>query len=313
MSLSRPLSWLVARAAYPGLLLASVLAADAALARGVPGLLVSSISFVAVLLAVAALEHILPFDPASNPDLQEAREDALYLALASVLQPLGKLGGRALATAVTLALSSALAAPSWPPGWSPWGKVVAALLTADLAKYWVHRLAHERPWWWRFHAEHHAPARLYSLNGIRLHPINLLWNLALDTAPALVFGLDPRSIVLVAVLRGAVAALQHANVDLRLGPLRWVFSTPDLHRWHHSAELREASANYGSTLLLWDILFGTLFLSGERRAPASLGLAGGAPQPRGLRHELLWPWCASRADRCPQVRGWKPRGRRVAA
>ena len=33
-----------------------------------------------------------------------------------------------------------------------------------------------------------------------------------------------------------VSAFQHANIDLRFGPLNYIFSSNELHRWHHSAD-----------------------------------------------------------------------------
>lgn len=313
MSLSRALSRVVARAAYPTIIIVSVTAADAALSHGASPSLVVSGGFLAVLTAIAVLERAMPFDEQANPGFRESRQDAIYLGLAALLQPIAKLGGTLVATWVTLSFAAVLGARGWAFGGPWWVKIGLALALADLAKYWVHRIAHERPAWWRFHAEHHAPERVYSLNGVRLHPVNLLWNLTLDAAPPLVFGLDARSIVLVAVLRGTVAVLQHANVDLRLAPLNWIFSTPDLHRWHHSTALAEASSNYGSTLIVWDVLFGTRRLPDARRSPVATGLADGAPHPEGIFHQLLWPWCGSKADRCPQLRGWKPRSPRRRA
>jgi sterol desaturase/sphingolipid hydroxylase (fatty acid hydroxylase superfamily) len=53
---------------------------------------------------------------------------------------------------------------------------------------------------------------------------------------------------------------QHANVQLRLGPLNWFFSMAELHRWHHSRTVEEANHNYGQTISVWDWVFGTRYL-----------------------------------------------------
>lgn len=283
--------WIVARAAYPGVVVSALLSAELLRARGLSPGLVVSLTFLATLAVVAVLERLAPRERAWNPPAREAAQDGVYLAIAAGLQPVGRLLGHALATGAALALSSdgrsrlPLAV-----------QVVVALALADLGKYWLHRLAHERAWLFWFHAEHHAPTRMYSLNGVRLHPVNLLWNLGIDAAVPLLLGLEPRAVVLVAALRGAVAVLQHANVRLVLGPLNWVFSTPDLHAFHHSTAMAEANSNYGSTLVLWDVVFGTRRLPGG--APAALGLADGAPHPPELSAQLLYPLCRDRLDRC---------------
>lgn len=278
---------LVALATYPGLIALSIFGAHRALLGGASATLVVPIAFVGALGVISCLEHWVPFD-ARRPSRREFTGDGAYLLLAAVLSPLAKLFGTFLGASVSV-LAAALTSPAESAAWA---RAIGALLVADLAKYMLHRLSHEHPGLWRFHAEHHAPTRVYALNGVRFHPVNLTWNLTLDAVPVVALGLDVHTATLLAVFRGAVAVLQHANLDLMLGPLRWVFSTPDLHRFHHSARITEANTNYGGTFILWDRLFGTFSRSTDR-APATYGLEPGTTHPEGLLHELAWPWCAS--------------------
>ena len=67
---------------------------------------------------------------------------------------------------------------------------------------------------------------------------------------------------------GYIGLLTHCNVAMRFGPLSLVFNTPELHRWHHSMDLREGNKNYGENLAIWDLLFGTWF-NAARRPPAA--------------------------------------------
>ena len=72
---------------------------------------------------------------------------------------------------------------------------------------------------------------------------------------------------------GVVLGLfQHANIDFMLGPLTWIFSVGEMHRWHHSVELAEANHNYGSNFLFWDIVFGTRYRDPRRSGPAVIGI-----------------------------------------
>lgn len=228
--------------------------------------LVGSITFLFALGLTSALERIAPHVAAWHPRPREAAGDAGYLALGVLVQR-GVNG--ALAVALTITGVSALGThPSAVPQWL---LALGAFLVADLAKYGLHRAAHELPWLWRFHATHHAPTRMYALNGIRIQPVNLAWNITPDLLTALAFGVDPAHAAFIAAVRSAVAVLQHANVALASGPLDHLLSTPTLHQWHHSADLAESRANYGSTLIVWDTLFGTRRL--PRGTPARLGLA----------------------------------------
>jgi sterol desaturase/sphingolipid hydroxylase (fatty acid hydroxylase superfamily) len=71
--------------------------------------------------------------------------------------------------------------------------------------------------------------------------------------------------------------LQHSNVDLHYGPLNYIVGSAETHRWHHSQEPREANTNYGSTLLVWDVVFGTWFLPAGREVE-QLGLREAYPR-----------------------------------
>ena len=65
---------------------------------------------------------------------------------------------------------------------------------------------------------------------------------------------------------------QHCNLDLRLGPLNWIFSMAELHRWHHSTLIVESNRNYGQELIVWDAVFGTRFLPPGREPPERIGI-----------------------------------------
>ena len=83
---------------------------------------------------------------------------------------------------------------------------------------------------------------------------------------------------------------QHANIDVRLGPLNWIFSMAELHRWHHSKDLQEANNNYGNNILFWDIVFGTVYWPKDRRAGKDIGLKDMPWFPQDYVNQLLSPF-----------------------
>src|SRR5665647_3306191 len=85
-----------------------------------------------------------------------------------------------------------------------------------------------------------------------------------------------------------IGMLTHCNVDMRFGPLSWWFNTPELHRWHHSKDLREGNKNYSENVMLWDHLFGTYYNSRDYRPPADIGI--NEPMPPGFLQQLAWPF-----------------------
>lgn len=293
---------MLSRIAYPLVLGGSMALCLALLGRGMSGGVAVTVVILATLLVVTALERLMPHRREWNVRASDLPQDVAYLGIGAVMQPIARGVAEGAVTAGALALHAAWPGLAWSQraGLGAWAMALLALAGADLVKYAIHRKSHESAWLFRFHAAHHAPDRIYALNGIRLHPVNLLWNLVPDALVPLALGLGSTEIVLVAAFRGTVAALQHANVELRLGPLDWIFSTPTLHRMHHATNMADANSNYGSTLIVWDLLFGTRNPP-RPSEPETLGLADGVQPPR-LAAQLLWPWCEARAATCRLLR-----------
>ena len=84
--------------------------------------------------------------------------------------------------------------------------------------------------------------------------------------------------------------LQHSNVRVALGPLNYVFSMAELHRWHHAKNLAEANTNYGSNLILWDLVFGSFFWPRDRKPPEDIGIPDLAAFPQTYWAQLTSPW-----------------------
>lgn len=57
--------------------------------------------------------------------------------------------------------------------------------------------------------------------------------------------------------RAFIGILTHANLDVRCGPINYVFNTPELHRRHHSRRAEEGNRNYGENFVLGDLIFVT--------------------------------------------------------
>lgn len=57
-----------------------------------------------------------------------------------------------------------------------------------------------------------------------------------------------------------MAMFNHSNIRIPTAidqVLRSIIVTPDMHRIHHSAVVRETNSNFGFNLPLWDRLLGT--------------------------------------------------------
>lgn len=58
-------------------------------------------------------------------------------------------------------------------------------------------------------------------------------------------------------MRGWWSRFTHGNIRTNLGPLRYVFLTPQAHRVHHRRAAAWHDCNYGAVLSVWDRLFRT--------------------------------------------------------
>ncbi len=162
------------------------------------------------------------------------------------------------------------------------------LLAADFGRYWLHRAFHRYQFMWSYHAVHHSPHRLYWLNVGRFHPFEKAVQLALDTLPFAVMGVGREVLASYFVFYAVNGFFQHSNCDVRLGPLNYVISGPELHRWHHSEVIAESNSNYGNNLIVWDVLFGTRFLPPEREV-GDLGLIN-RHYPTGFWTQMRTPF-----------------------
>ena len=76
-------------------------------------------------------------------------------------------------------------------------------------------------------------------------------------APIFVLGFDKGVIDTYIVIVGFQAVFNHANVSVRLGPLRYLIVTPNFHHWHHSQDDEAIDKNYAAHFAFIDYLFGT--------------------------------------------------------
>jgi len=145
-------------------------------------------------------------------------------------------------------------------------------LLIELGRYWAHRLHHQLPSLWWLHAMHHSSPRLYAFNNLRLHPLNYGVSFLVSVFPFILIGVPADVLLGYLAFTQPVVMLQHANLNARHGLLNYVFSTNELHRWHHSTKAGEANSNYGHALILWDQVFGTFRYCKGANAPESVGL-----------------------------------------
>jgi sterol desaturase/sphingolipid hydroxylase (fatty acid hydroxylase superfamily) len=141
-----------------------------------------------------------------------------------------------------------------------WAKVLTVVVVLDGLAYLAHVLMHTLPPAWRFHRVHHSDALVDVTTAFRQHPLETLWRYSFQFAGAMALGASSQAVAIYLACSALNAQLEHADVALPPGldrALRTLFSTPAMHRVHHSRAQADTDRNYSNIFSFWDRLFGT--------------------------------------------------------
>lgn len=215
-------------------------------------------------------EWAMPYRQEWNTPKGDVKNDLIsgtvaYIILPIFLKPLFI----ALLAGGTAWLALQYGGSLWPSDWPLFFQLVLMLVLGDAGRYWGHRLAHEIPLLWNFHAVHHSAERLWWWNATRQHPVDKVWFTFTEMLFPVLLGADG---VVLSMYLGVTAVCgfsQHCNIDIKLGVFYWFFNVVDLHRWHHSKKIEESNNNYGNNLIIYDRLFGTYFHPERQGNPES--------------------------------------------
>lgn len=252
---------------WPLLLGLAIFGVDRSIAAGIPFLGFNAV-YLTLILCLLVLERLMPHEP-----LWLQADGQLTPDLAHTIFNKGAFQGVVFA-ATAIGASGAMApgaGPFWPAHWPLAAQLALGLVVVEFGLYWAHRLAHEWPILWRIHAVHHSAPRLWVVNTGRFHFLNTFISSAAAVTMIVVCGMPKDLVVWGAAFHAFIGVLTHCNVEMRFGPISYIFNTPELHRWHHSMELTEGNRNYGENLPIWDQIFGTYY-NPRRRPPAVIGI-----------------------------------------
>ncbi|HKB05128.1 MAG TPA: sterol desaturase family protein [Gemmataceae bacterium] len=257
-----------------------------------PTVAVTAVAFLAFALVLSPLERLWPARP------QPVRRRGFGTDL--VFWMFNPLVGKAITFVAVTALAAGLFALAGrefslvsTEGWGPvgrqplWLQAVEVLLLADLIFYWAHRGFHTSRLW-PFHAVHHSATEMDWLTSMRFHPVNDVLSRVCQAIPLVLFGFAPAAVVCMIPVVVVFIVVTHANLPWTWGPLKYVFVSPVYHHWHHSTDRAAVDTNFAGVLVLWDWLFGTMYLPADRR-PHGYGVAGGG-LPSGPAGLLAYPF-----------------------
>ncbi len=246
--------------------------------------------YVAVAGLLILCEHWLAFNREWGSAIRGSKTDFVYVIIATLMDKASFVVCVTAIASIGRGLAGYFQISLWPSSRSLAFQVVAALLIADTAAYFRHRLFHKSSVLWRFHRIHHSMTELYWIRSAYTHPVEQLFILMAIMLPIALLGAGDAVVAVVAFVFGLSGLLQHANIDSRSSVLNYVFATPEVHRVHHRADERGSHSNFSAFFVLMDVLFGTYYRPARAEAPVPVGLDGVTAFPRDFLAHLAIPF-----------------------
>jgi sterol desaturase/sphingolipid hydroxylase (fatty acid hydroxylase superfamily) len=167
-----------------------------------------------------------------------------------------------------------------------------AVLVADLAEYFIHRLFHTVPFLWRFHAIHHSSRALDWIAGSRAHIVEDVVVRGFMLIPMMF--IFPRDMIVVYLLYVTIhATWAHCN----FGPtIRWLepyLIQPRFHHWHHTSQPEAIDKNFAIHFPWIDRIFGTYYFPKDKW-PETYGLHN-EKIPAGFWAQTFYPFTRRKA------------------
>ncbi|NKI30897.1 sterol desaturase family protein [Croceivirga thetidis] len=174
--------------------------------------------------------------------------------------------------------------------WPIWLELVVFFILLDFVQWLTHVCLHKFGFLWQFHQVHHSVKEMGFAAHLRYHWMeNILYKPLKTLGVMLLGGFEPEQAYIVHFAAITIGHLNHANIKLTYGPLKYIFNNPVMHLYHHSYELPKGSfgVNFGISLSLWDYIFKTNYVP-EDSGTIVLGYPGDERMPKNFLQQLVY-------------------------
>ena len=172
-----------------------------------------------------------------------------------------------------------------------WLIIIVFFVLSDFVQWFTHLLLHRYNFLWRFHKVHHSVEEMGFSAHLRYHWMENIFYKPLKTlALMLVIGAQPEHAFFVHFFSITIGHLNHANVRITWGPLKYVFNNSVMHLYHHAKELpadRARGVNFGISLSIWDYIFKKNYIPQDKDGGFDLGFEGIVNYPKGFFGQLV--------------------------
>ncbi len=181
----------------------------------------------------------------------------------------------------------ALSIQSWPV----WSQFLLMFILADFIQWNIHRLLHKNKYLWEFHKVHHSVEEMGFAAHLRFHWMETVIYKSIQYIPLAMIGFGIQDFFIIHIIAVAIGHLNHANIKLTYGPLKYLLNNPVMHLWHHAMHLPKNSygVNFGLSLSVWDYLFKTAYIPNDN-ANEPLGFEGLEKFPKTFLQQEFYPF-----------------------
>ncbi|MDG2372102.1 MAG: sterol desaturase family protein [Flavobacteriaceae bacterium] len=174
---------------------------------------------------------------------------------------------------------------------SPIIQLVIFFVILDFFQWITHILLHKYDFLWKFHKVHHSVKEMGFAAHLRYHWMeNILYKPLKVLAIMLIGGFEPEQAFIIHFLAITIGHLNHANINLSYGPLKYIFNNPVMHLYHHAYSLPnkfKTGVNFAISLSVWDYMFKTNYIP-KAEGNIKLGYEGDSSMSKDFIGQLFY-------------------------
>jgi len=175
--------------------------------------------------------------------------------------------------------------------WPMWAQLLVFFIIIDFVQWFTHVLLHRYEFLWQFHKVHHSVKEMGFAAHLRYHWMENIFYKPLKTFGVMILGgFEPEQAYVVHFIAISIGHLNHSNIKITWGPLKYIFNNPVMHLYHHVKALPDGhrhGINFGISLSLWDYIFKTNYVP-EDSGTIELGFPGDEEFPKTFWSQITY-------------------------
>lgn len=170
-------------------------------------------------------------------------------------------------------------------------QLIIFFITLDFFQWLTHIMMHRFDFLWKFHKVHHSVKEMGFAAHFHYHWMeNILYKPLKVFAVMLIGGFEPEQAYLIHFLTITIGHLNHSNIKLSYGALKYIFNNPIMHLHHHASSSSnnfKMGVNFAISLSIWDYIFKTNYIPNEN-GNTKLGYQGDQLMAKSFIGQLFY-------------------------